>query len=92
MENEIDRLIFFGSEKLPLSVLSVSSLEQLLEPRENAAVAGPGWASPGDAALAGSLWQQAPASTCRQQQAAQLEVGPVGSPSLNPMASTLLEA
>ena len=28
----------------------------------------------------------------RQQQAAQLEVGPVGSPSLNPMASTLLEA
>ena len=28
----------------------------------------------------------------RQQQAAQLEVGPVGSASLNPMASTLLEA
>ena len=47
-------------------------------------------ASPGDGWL--SVAAAAAASTCRQQQAAQLEVGPVGSPSLNPIASTLLEA
>ena len=41
--------------------------------------------SPGDAAALGSSGLHLP----RQQQAAQLEVGPVGSASLNPMASTL---
>ena len=45
-------------------------------------LAGGWWASPGDGAAA---------STCRQQQAGEPEVGPVGSASLNPMASTLLE-
>ena len=44
----LGELLFPYISRLSLSVLS---LKQLLEPRENAAVAGPGWASPGDAPL-----------------------------------------
>ena len=50
-----------------------------------------GHPSPGDAAALELSSGWPPPARC-QQQAAQLEVGPVGSASLNPMASTLFNA